>query len=165
MKKIIMGEDVKEFPDNMLFDYATKVSKALALHLYTMVQFSPQQIVKVMKEGRTILCLDKEDNLLSFGQIWHFGESPEGQEIKEFGSWVSFQKGGFGVLVLKAARELNSLLYPGSIFVALVEIENKKVQRLIERLLKVKSTLTYSKFLKTKNGENALMKMYDITRI
>lgn len=163
--KIITGEDVKQFSDDKLFEYATKVSEGLAAHPYTMVQFNPLQLVEAMKVGRTILCLDKKGNLLSFGQIWHYGESPRGEEIKEFGSWVSFQKGGFGLLVLKAARDLHAFLYPDSKFVAIVETENKKAQKVIEELLKIKSEPTYSKFLKTKNGKSALMKMYDITRM
>lgn len=162
--KIIMGEDVREFSDDKLFEYATKVSEGLALHPYTMVQFSPFQLVEVMKMGQAILCLDENGNLLSFGQIWHYGETLQGQAIKEFGSWLSFQKGGFGVLVLKAARDLHAFLYPGSKFVAIVEIENKKAQKVIKGLLKVKSEPTYSKFLRTKNGKSALMKMYDITK-
>ena len=163
--RIISGEDVKQFSNDKLFEYATKVSEGLAEHPYTMVQFNPRQLVEVIKEGRTILCLDENGNLFSFGQIWHYGESPQGQAIKEFGSWISFQEGGFGVLVLKAARELHSFLYPDSKFVAIVEIENKKAQKVIEELLKVKSEPTYSKFLKTKDGKSALMKLYDITRI
>lgn len=162
---IIIGEDVRQFSHNKLFEYATKVSEGLAVHPYTMVQFSPPQLVEVMNEGRAILCLDKKGNLLSFGQIWHYGENLQGQAIKEFGSWVSFERGGFGVLVLKAAIDLNSFLYPDSKFVAIVEIENKKAQKVIERLLKVKSEPVYSKFLKTKDGKNALMKMYDITKV
>lgn len=162
--KIIMGEDARQFSEDKLLEYATKVSEGLTVHPFTMVQFSPYKLVEVIKAGQAILCLDKEGNLLSFGQIWHYGESLQGQAIKEFGSWLSFQKGGFGVLVLQAARDLNHRLYPNSKFVAIVEIENKKAQKVIEELLKVKSEPTYSKFLKTKDGKSALMRMYDITK-
>lgn len=163
--KIIMGEDVKQLPQDRLLEYADQVSQGLTAHPYTMVQFNPMQIMEAMNAARTILCLDKEGNLLAFGQIWHYGQSAKGQQIKEFGSWMSFKKGGFGVLVLKQVRELHADLYPGSQLVAIVELENKKAQELIEELLRVKSQPTYSKFLKTKNGQPALMKMYDITKI
>lgn len=162
-EKIIMGEDVRQLPQDKLLQYAYQVAKGLASHPYTMVQFNSNQIAEVMNEGRTILCLDKKGNLLSFGQIWHYGQNRKGQHIKEFGSWLSFKKGGFGQLILKAARDLHANLYPDSQLVAIVELENKKAQRVIEDLLKVKSEFTYSKFLKTKNGQPALMKIYDIT--
>ncbi len=161
--KIIMGEDIRQLTEDKLLEYSLKVSQRLAAYPDTMVQFTPNQIFEAMNAGRTILCLDKSGNLLAFGQIWHYGQSSRGQEIKEFGSWLSFKKGGFGVLVLKSARELHLDLYPLSQLVAIVEIENKKTQEIIEDLLKVKSQPTYSKFLKTKNGKPALMKMYDIT--
>lgn len=161
--KIIMGEGVKQLPQERILEYAYQVSKGLAVHPYTMVQFSPNQIIKAMNAGRTILCSDKSGNLLAFGQIWHYGQSPGGQEIKEFGSWISFKQRGFGVLILKSARALHSNLYPNSQLIAIVELENKKAQKIIERLLRVNSEPTYSRFLKTKNGKPALMKMYDIT--
>ena len=159
-----MGEDVKQLSDNKLLEYATQVSRKLEEHPFTMVQFSPEELVGVMKAGRTILCLDKEGNLLSFGQIWHYGQNPDGGEIKEFGSWVSLKQGGFGLLVLKGAIDLHFHLYPASKFVAIVEIENKRAQSIIEQLLGVQSEPTYSKFLKTKTGKPTLMKMYDITK-
>lgn len=161
--KIITGKNVEQLPQDQLLEYSFKVSKRLAAYPDTMVQFTPNQIVEAMNAGRTILCLDKTGDLLAFGQIWHYGQSQTGQEIKEFGSWLSFKKGGFGVLVLKSARELNLELYPLSQLVAIVELDNKKTQEIIEDLLRVKSEPTYSKFLKTKNGKPALMKMYDIT--
>lgn len=161
-EKIVMGEDVKQLPQNKLLEYAYQVSKGLAAHPYTMVQFNPNQIVEAMNEGRTILCLDQRGNLLACGQIWHWGQSRTGQEIKEFGSWMSFKR-GFGVLILKSARSLHLGLYPDSKLIAIVELENKKAQKIIEELLRAKSEPTYSKFLKTKEGNPALMKMYDIT--
>lgn len=161
--EIIMGEDVKKLPQDQLLDYADQVSKRLAMYPYTMVQFKPSQIIEAMNAGRAILCLDKKGNLLAFGQIWHYGQSSTSQQIKEFGSWVSFKQGGFGVLVLKSARILHSDLYPLAQLVAIVELGNNKAQKVIEGLLRVKSEPTYSKFLKTKDGKSALMKMYDIT--
>ncbi len=162
-EKIIMGEAVKQLPQDRLLGYANQISQGLSVHPYTMVQFSPNQIVEAMNDGRTILCLDNKGNLLAFGQIWHYGQNSTGQEIKEFGSWLSFKPGGFGVLILKSARDLHLDLYPGSQLIAIVELENKKAQKVIEGMLRVKSKPTYSKFLKTKNNKPALMKMYDIT--
>ena len=162
-EKIIMGEGVKQLPQVKLLEYGFQVSKGLAAHPYTMVQFNPNQIVEAMNQGRTILYLDKKGDLLAFGQIWHYGQSSTGQEIKEFGSWMSFKKGGFGVSVLKAVRDLHFHLYPLSQLVAIVELDNKKAQKIIEDLLRVKSKSTLSKFLKTKDGKPALMRIYDIT--
>lgn len=128
-----------------------------------MVQFAPEELLKTINQGKAILCLDGRGELLAFGQIWHYGQNPDGNYIKEFGSWISFKK-GFGLLILEAARELHTSLYPDSSFVAIVEIDNKKAQKIIEKVSGVQSSLAYSKFLKTKNDKPALMKMYDITK-
>src|SRR3989338_4356147 len=96
-EKIIMGKQVKQLAQDKLLEYGYQVSKGLALHPYTMVQFKLNQIIEAMNAARTILCLDKGGNLLSFGQIWHYGQNSQGQKMQEFGSWLSFKKGGVRV--------------------------------------------------------------------
>lgn len=159
--KIVMGNDVQEIPEDKLLAYAIKISGALAEHPLTMIQKNPGELLEAMKQGSTILYLEtKTVKLLGFGRIWEYKKDEVGQQIYEFGSWLSFEKGA-GKVVLAAARDLSSKLFPGKQLVALVEPENKKAQVVIEQFLDVSFEMGESHLL-TKGP--TLMKKYDLTK-
>lgn len=152
--KIVTGKAIQGLSKDKLWTYAQKISGALAEHSSTMVQFTPGILLEVMNQGRAVLYLGAEENLLGFGQIW-----PYKQNSYEFGSWLSFKKGA-GIVVLAAARDLSLNIFPDTQLVALVEQENRIAQRVIERL-GVQPELATSHLLV--KGPT-LMKKYDITK-
>lgn len=159
--KIVMGKDIREISENKLLIYAIKISGALAEHPLTMIQKNHRELLEVMRQGRAILYLETETaNLLGFGRIWEYKKDEVGQQIYEFGSWLSFEKGA-GKVVLAAARDLSFNLFPGKQLVALVEPGNKKAQGVIEEFLDVAFEWDESHLL-TKGP--ILMKKYDLTK-
>lgn len=152
--KIIMGKVVQGLSEDKLWTYVKIISGALAKHISTMVQFTPDKLLEAMGQGRAVLCLGVEEDLLGFGQIW-----PYKQKSYEFGSWLSFKRGA-GKVVLAAARDLGLDLFPGTQLLALVEPENMGAQRVIEKM-GFQPELAMSHLLV--KGPT-LMKKYDITK-
>ncbi len=162
---VIMGQEIKILPEVPRNQIAFLISNELTKHPNTMFQYSPEDIMKSMQEGRAIICLDKQTSkLLAFGQIWHYGQNLEGQYVYEFGSWLSFAKGGFGSEVLNNATKLHHQKFPSSQLVAIVEYYNLIAQRIIEQSGGTLLSYKYSEYLKTQDGMPAFMRIYDITQ-
>lgn len=162
-ERIIMGEKILEIPWEKLNQYVSKVSKQLTLFPFTMLKFSPRQLRRSIKKGRVILSL-KKNKLVAFGQIWYYGKNPKGQKVYEFGSWLSFEKSGYGRAILLSAKDLIEEISPGAQLIAIVESNNLRAQKIIEDLGGVKIGNKYSERLKTQSGLPAYMAIFDISK-
>lgn len=162
---LYMGTAVMDLPTQKLQEIAAQVSNELTCHPYTMLQYPQRQLLENMKKGKTILVASENENLLAFGQIWLYEEKENGDPIYEFGSWLSFAKGGFGTKVLLSAPVLAKLINPNSQIVAIVEEENTKAQGIIQTLGGKRIGLQESSIIKDPLGNFASMEVFDITNL
>ncbi|GEM_PF-2970753 len=165
--KIVMGEGAKYIDESQKLQIGLQVSEKLKLHPFSMLQFSQEDLVGSMGQGRAILCLDEiSAQLLAFGQIWHYGQNLEGQYIYEFGSWVSFTRVGFGREVLKAAPQLHTQIYPGTQLLAIVETNNVRARVIMEKSGGILIGSKFSESIRTQAEVlvPATMIIYDITK-
>lgn len=162
---LYLGDEVNLLPESRKSQITVQVSKRLKDFPFTMIQYSPETLLQAMGEGRTIVCLGQQgEKLLAFAQIWHYEQNLSGQEVYEFGSWLSFERGGHGRKVLIAARELGFDLFPNSQLIAIVENYNTIAQRIIMEEGGVFLSHKYSEHLRTQGGLPAFMQIYDITK-
>jgi hypothetical protein len=162
---IIMGKEVAELlPCTKLYQIVTKVSHQLAKYPHKMLQFTPEELLVSMESGRVILCLNQHEKILAFGHIWYYGQGYKDQAVFEFGSWVSFKKGGFGKKVIEAAIDLAANTLPDSSLISVVEANNIRAQQIIEEVGGSKFAYKYSEKIKTSLGPPAFMKIYNITK-
>ncbi len=161
---LVSGNNASLVPEEIKWDSAKKVSQALIEHPNTMLQFTSAQLVESINKGRTIMAFGEGMALVGFAQFWQYGFNEDGQQIFEFGSWLSFRK-GCGEKVLKEAIQLGKKINPKSQLIAIVEKENAKAQSI---LIKVGAKEIGSKFspaVRTVEGEAAFMKIFDITKV
>lgn len=163
--EILVGTQVAKIPEGKLYQYASSVSSSLATHPHTMLQFFPETILEHMKKGQTILTVSSQMDLLAFAQLWKYGVGVAGNPIYEFGSWLSFAKGGYGKQVLLEAPSLGKSLDPNAQVVAIVEEENAKAQGIILGVGGKKINMCNSPVIKSPSGEPAQMKVFDITTL
>lgn len=161
---LVSGSDASLVPEKIKWASAKKVSQALVEHPNTMLQFTSAQLVESINKGRTIMAFGEGMKLVGFAQLWQYGFHEDGQQIFEFGSWLSFRK-GCGEKVLKEAIRLGRKINPKSQLIAIAEKENTKAQSV---LIKVGAKEIGSKFsvaVRTVEGEAAFMKIFDITKV
>lgn len=161
---LVSGSDASLVPEKIKWASAKKVSQALSDYPNTMLQFTPDQLVDSIDEGRVVMAFGKGMKMVGFAQFWQYGFNEDGQQIFEFGSWLSFGK-GCGEKVLKGAIRLGKKINPKSQLIAIVKKENAKAQSI---LIKVGAKEIGSKFspaVRTVEGEAAFMKIFDITNL
>ncbi len=145
---------------------ALKVSEELTNHPNTMLQFTPDEILESIKKGWAVLALDGNMKLAGSARLWQYGFNEDGQQILEFGSWLSFIKGqGLGEKILKETVGLGKIIDPKAQIVAIVEKENKRAQEILD---KVGGKIIGTKLqpaIRTVEGEDASMIIYDITNV
>lgn len=162
--KIVTGKKVSLISKATLLKFAVKISRKLALYPFTMLKFSPKMLLNSIEEGRTVMYLRGGDKLLAFGQIWYYGKNKKGQKVYEFGSWLSFGRGGYGRKILEAVKDLANDFSPKPQLIAIVESNNNRVQKILRDFGGVRIGYKYSKYLKTQSGISAYMAIYDITK-
>lgn len=159
----IKGSDASCMPELIKIVCALKVSQALSEHPNTMFQFTPEQIVKSIDKGFTVIALGVGLEVVGFAQLWQYGFNEDGQQILEFGSWLSFKK-GCGAKILKEAIYLGKRINPTAQIIAIVEEENLKAQAILMNAGASEIGSKFSPAIRTVEGEAAFMKIFDITR-
>lgn len=161
---ILPGVSVAYLPERVKLAGAFKVSNALAEHPFTMLPYSPEQILESMDQGRSVIALGKGLEVVGFAQIWKYGLNEDGQQILEFGSWLSFG-GGCGEGLLLEAVCLGKRINPTAQIVAIVEQENIKARAILSRIGAEEIGSKFSPAIRTVEGESAFMKIFDVTTI
>lgn len=160
---IMMGEAVGLHSSLRLNDYAQRVSYELSLRPNTMLQYTPENIFRAMMEGRTVVATDlHNDKLLAFAQLWKYGVNSNGKDIYEFGSWLSFSRGG-GRQVLTAGSILGHQIDSTAQIIAIVEHSNDRAQQTITQVGGIFLNSAISDKLVTKEGVPAPIKIYDVS--
>ncbi len=169
---ILVGNEVVQLPEDKLLNFASLVSRKLEEYPFTMLQMSKSELVKSMKEGRSVVCLDENtDELLSFSQYWNYKDqhpewrNSDWQNFIEIGSWVSLVEGhGYGRKVFSAIRSLVTRLEPNRQFVAIVENHNIEAQRIITDVGGFLIGAAISDRIKTQFKKEAFMYVYEIPK-
>ena len=127
---LLIGASVTKVPEDLLFSYGTQVSRALAQHTDTMLQYSPEEIVGIIHEGRAIVVVKPHDHLecVAFAQISPWINEFGVVEAVEFRSWKSWSNGK-GLVALYGGILLSHQLYPSIPIYAVVEASNSKAQQ------------------------------------
>lgn len=153
-------------PERVKLACAQTISEKLTKYPHTMLQFTPEQILESIDEGRSVLVLDENLELAGFARLWQYGFNDDGQQILEFGSWLNLTKEpGLGEKLLKEAVQLGRIIDPQAQIVAIVEYYNL---RAIEVLCKAGAQEIGTKFqptIRTVKGEAAFMRIFDITNV
>ncbi len=159
------GADVVHFvPEKIRQICAFGVGDALALHPYTMLQFSPGQIADAMEHGCSVIAIGEGGKLAGFAQLWQYGFNENGQQILEFGSWLSFQSGQ-GKRILLEGVKLGKQIDPEAQIIAVVEKNNIGAQLVLQRCGAIEIGQKFSPVIKTAEGIPALMKIFDVTSL
>lgn len=161
---LIPGNVARFLPEGVKQACAFKVSEALAGHPFTMLQFSPDEIVGSINRGCAVVALGEELEPVGFAQLWQYGFNEDGQQILEFGSWLSFRK-GCGERLLMEAICLGKKINPTAQLVAIVEEENLKAQGILRKVGAEEIGAKFSPVIRTVEGEAACMRIFDITNI
>ncbi len=151
-------------PERVKLACAAKVSEALSEHPNTMLQFTPGQILESVNKGWTVLALGENLELVGFAQLWQYGFNENGQQILEFGSWLSFRS-GCGEKLLKEAVYLGRKINPAAQVVAIVERENLKAQEVLQQVGAEEIGSQFSPVIRTVEGEAAFMKIFDLREV
>ena len=133
------GDSLSLQPHSKLLAYGEQISRALADHVDTMLQYSAEQIVSIIKEGRAIIVLNgaQSQECLAFAQISPWNDNASKPVAIEFRSWKSWSH-DCGILALYGGVELSKQKYPGVPMYAVVEASNTKAQR---KLLQAGATI------------------------
>lgn len=161
---MLPGVAVTYLPERVKLAGAFKVSNALAEHPFTMLQYSPEQILESMDQGRSVIALGKGLEVAGFAQIWKYGSNKDGQQILEFGSWLSFGW-GYGEKLLLESVALAGRINPKAQLVAIVEWGNIRAQTVFNKVGATEIGSNFSPAIRTVEGEVASMKIFDITTI
>lgn len=126
--KILIGKDLMSLSEGVLLDYGQQVSHALAKHTATMLQYTPEEIVGIIHEGRAVVVDGtSHGDCQAFAQLSPW-KNTEGEMLAvEFRSWKSWAP-GMGEKALSGAITLGALLYPGIPIYAVVETHNTHAQ-------------------------------------
>lgn len=161
---LISGSAAVFVPKYIRWAAAVKVSRALVEYPNTMLQFTPIQLMESINKGLAVLAFAAGMKLVGFGQLWQYGFNENGQQILEFGSWLSFKK-GLGEKILKEAILLGKKINPKALLVAIVEEENLKAQSILVKAGAEEIGGKFSPAIRTVEGEAAFMKIFDITKV
>lgn len=161
---LIPGAAATYLPERVKQSCALLVSAALSNHPCTMLQFTPDQILESIAKGRVVLALGENLKFVGFAQLWQYGFNEDGQQILEFGSWLSFRS-GCGEKLLKEAIYLGTKINPTAQIVAIVEEENLKALGILKEVGAEEIGSKFSPVIRTVEGEAACMKIFDITRV
>lgn len=124
------GEELSTMPVSSLSVYGEQVSRALVDHVDTMLQYSPEQIVGIIQEGRGIIVTNglQPQECVAFAQISPWKDVNGVLVAIEFRSWKSWSP-GCGIHALHGGVQLSEKKYPGVPIYAVVEASNKKAQQ------------------------------------
>ena len=161
---LVPGDAASLVPEAVKLACATKTNQALAAHPNTMLHFTPEQIVASINEGRAVLALGEKLEPVGFAQLWQYGFNEDGQQILEFGSWLSFRR-GCGEKLLKEAVCLGKKRNPTAQIVAIVEKTNLEAQAILNKAGAIEIGEKFSPVIRTIEGEAAFMKIFDITKV
>lgn len=134
--RIFTANELSEIPHAQLVGYGYQVSQALAYHRETMLQYTEEQLVEIMREGRAVIVVNPEDHdkCWAFAQISPWTQTDNNGKIVEkaveFRSWTS-RKPNQGVRALIGAVALSAIRYPGVPLYAVVEFNNVKAQKIL----------------------------------
>lgn len=148
-------------PEEVKSTCITFVGERLPKHPNTMLQFTPDQILESINSGRAIIALEDQE-VVGFGQLWQYGFNQDGQQILEFGSWLSIRS-GCGARILREAISLGKRIDPTAQLIAITEKENLRVQDVLREAGAKELYSKPSPVIRTVEGEAALMKVFDIT--
>lgn len=160
----IPGAAATYLPEGVIQASALKVSQALIEHPNTMLQFTPEQLVDSINKGWAVLALGEKLEPVGFAQLWQYGFNEGGQQVLEFGSWLSLRK-GCGEKLLYEAVCLGRKINPTAQIIAIIERENSPAQTILQKTGAEEIGNKFSPVIRTVEGEAALMKVFDITRI
>ncbi len=161
---LISGSVATYIPERVKLACALKISESLSQYPNTMLQFTPDQILDSINKGWSVIALGAKLKAVGFAQLWQYGFNEDGQQILEFGSWLSFRK-GWGTKIFKEAICLGKEINPAAQIVAIVEQENLKAQAILMKAGASEIGSKFSPAIKTVEGEAAFMKIFDITQV
>lgn len=129
-KGLLIGTSLMKLPEDLLFSYGAQVSEALACHKDTMLQYSPAEIVSIIREGRGVIVVEANDCQIcaSFAQVSPWKNQVGNVLAVEFRSWKSWSNGK-GLIALYGGILLSQQLYPSVPMYAVVEESNSKAQQ------------------------------------
>ena len=159
---LVSGNAANFLPEEVSIACAYKVSEALTGHLSTMLQYSPNEILDSIKKGWTVMALGEDFQTVGFAQFWEYGINKKGQQILEFGSWLSFRD-GVGEKVFTEAISLGKKINPTAQLIAIVEQENLKAQAILTKVGAEEIGTKFSPVIRTVEGEAAFMKIFQIS--
>lgn len=160
---LIVGDAARFLPEEVVASCAHKISEALLAHPNTMLQYKPDEILDSIQKGWAVVALGKGFQTVGFAQFWEYGFNEDGQQILEFGSWLSFRE-GVGGKILKQAISLGKRINPNAQLIAIAEEENLKAQGILKKMGSEEIGSKFSPVIRTVKGEAARMKIFDITK-
>ncbi len=181
-KKVLKGEEVtslyagasvRKIGYIQLVALVKQVHKELKKHPHKMLQYSSAELLESIYEGRAAYIRGEDRRLLAFAQVWPYipekdeqyypgyGLSQE-KEVFEVGSWLSFERGGYGRRVLEAVVTMWRKQYPQAHVISIIEEDNERAEKIIigirGKQIGVKRTFRVS----DKQGNQARMKIFEM---
>jgi hypothetical protein len=126
--KILIGDELMSLSNETLVHYGKQVSLALAKHTGTMLQYTPEEIVGIIHEGRAVVVDGtSQGDCQAFAQLSPWKNEAGELAAVEFRSWKSWAT-AMGEKALAGAITLSKELYPGIALYAVVETHNTHAQ-------------------------------------
>jgi hypothetical protein len=170
---VYAGSALQNLGVKKLASIAKQVHEELKKHPHKMIPYSIKELLRSMREGRAACIMGFDGKLLAFAQVWQYevekderyfeGEGLfQGKKVFEVGSWLSFERGGYGKMVLESCVTMWRNQHPDSQIIAVIEKENERAAKIITgiggRQIGIKLTFRVS----DKEGNNAMMKIFDM---
>lgn len=166
---VFAGKNLLSFPRDQLLAFAKQVSGKLETKPNTMMQYSAEELLMSIQEGRAVCLLGENGGLLAFAQVWPYifeeteefydGENLQEKKVFEAGSWLSFGRGQ-GPKVFEAAVALGIELDPDAFIVAITESGNEKAAGILQSIGGKPIGQKRSLRVLDKDHNPALMKIY-----
>ncbi len=163
--QILSGHEISRLPERFIVAYGEYVSDALKTHPYTMLQYTPEELIASMQSGTSIVALAPDMRLAGFAHLWRIDPNSYEKPRLEFGSWLSFNRHAAGEQILRAGTALGRKIDPEAQIVAVVETGNLHAKEVIINTGGKEVGGTTSCNITTPEGTPAQMQIFDITHI
>lgn len=165
--KTLIGNQLGQLPEKTKLELGQQVSKLIAEHRDTMLQYTPEQVKQIMDEDRAVVVIDSSGNnrMCAFAQLSPWRNGSEQILAIEFRTWISNKHGG-GLPALMGAVELSRERYPGISIYAVIEENNSRGQRIVRQAGAKKVPMPSSIKVELKAGDQpAPVITYDLTNV
>lgn len=164
--RILRGREALTLEQQQRETVAKEISAQLSKHPERMRQIHPRDIRGSMEEGRFILLLGQQEQLVACTQVWPLPGNPT---IMECGTWLNVQPPGYpqgmGSRAMQEGARLARTFPETQQTLALVEEGNIKAQMVLKKLGGEHIDTRPSDFVTIAPDQPAQMHVFDITHI